>query len=105
MAHISRQSPATRPLIIACRPIAIDGNVVTLGFPESQGFLKDVAERRRPILEEGVGSFLGRAVAVRCVATNLELAPPAPPDQDAERLLAEARRIFADDLVDIGEVS
>jgi hypothetical protein len=97
--------PAVKPLIVVCRPIAMDGNVVTLGFPESQGFLKDVAERRRTTLEEGVAKFLGRAVAVRCVATNLELAPPAPPDQEAERLLAEARRIFADDLVDIGEVS
>jgi DNA polymerase-3 subunit gamma/tau len=99
------QMPAVKPLIVVCRPIAMDGNVVTLGFPESQGFLKDVAERRRTTLEEGVAKFLGRAVAVRCVATNLELAPPAPPDQEAERLLAEARRIFADDLVDIGEVS
>ena len=105
VAHVSRQSPPTKPLIIVCRPIAIDGSVVTLGFPESQAFLRDVAERRRPILEEGVGRFLGRAVAVRCVATNLELAPPLPVDVEGDRLLAEARRIFADDLVDIGEVS
>ena len=105
VAHVSRQSPPTKPLIIVCRPIAIDGNIVTLGFPESQAFLRDVAERRRPILEEGVGLFLGRAVAVRCVATNLELALPLPVDVEGDRLLAEAKRIFADDLVDIGEVS
>ena len=99
------QRPAAKPLIAVCRPIAIDGNVVTLGFPESQAFLKDVAERRRPILEEGVGRFLGRAVAVRCVATNVELPSPAPVDEESDRLLAEARRIFADDLADVGEVS
>ncbi len=99
------QSPAVKPLILACRPIAIDGNVITLGFPENQAFLKDVAERRRAQLEEAVAKFMGRAVAIRCVATNIELAPPTPHDDDADRLLAEARRIFADDLVDIREVT
>lgn len=103
VAHIS-QHPPTKPLIAACRPIAVEGNVVTLGFPEGQAFLRDVAERRRTILEEGVGRFLGRPVAVRCVATNLDLESPLPDDETGERLLAEARRIFADDLLDVGEV-
>ena len=83
----------------------MDGNVVTLGFPEGQAFLRDVAERRRANLEEGIGQFLGRVVAVRCVATNLDLVPPLPGDADAEYVLAEARRIFGEDLVDVGEVS
>ena len=48
---------------------------------------------------------MGRPVGVRCVATNLDLAPPLPADEDAQRLLSEARRIFAEDLVDVGEVS
>ena len=102
--HISRHPP-TKPLIAACRPISVEGSVVTLGFPEGQAFLKDVAERRRTNLEQGIGHFLGRAVAVRCVATNLDLIPPVPGDEDATRLMAEARRIFADDLADVGEVS
>jgi DNA polymerase-3 subunit gamma/tau len=98
------QHPPTKPLIEKCRPIAIDGSVVTLGFPEGQAFLMDVAERRRANLEEGIGHFLGRAVAVRCVATNVEEPSPEAPDPDAARLLAEAKRIFADDLIDVGEV-
>ena len=80
----------------------MDGNVVTLGFPENQAFLKDVAERRRPLLEEGVGHYLGRPVIVRCVAANLEATAP---DANTVDLLAKAREIFADELVDIGEVS
>jgi DNA polymerase-3 subunit gamma/tau len=98
------QHPPTKPLISACRPISVDGDVVTLGFPEDQAFLKDVAERRRSILESGVGEFVGRPVRVRCVATNLDLIPPLPAEPDAAFLLAEARRIFADELVDVGEV-
>ena len=103
VAYISRNPPA-KPLITVCRPIAVEGNVVTLGFPESHAFLRDVAERRRPVLEEGVAHFLGRAVSVRCVASNLDR-PTAPSvDEGAARLLAEARRIFADDLADAEEV-
>jgi hypothetical protein len=88
-----------------CRPLAIDANVVTLGFPEAKAFLKEVAERKRLDLEAAVGGFLGRAVAVRCVATNLDVVPAPPGDEDAAFVLAEARRIFADDLADVGEVS
>jgi hypothetical protein len=99
------QHPPTRALIAECRPIAVDGNVVTLGFPETKAFLKDIAERRRSHLEEGIGRFLGRPVAVRCVATNLERFAPLPADAEGDRLLNEARRIFADDLADVGEVS
>ena len=104
VAHVSL-NPPVKPLIAACRPISVEGNVVTLGFPEGQAFLKDALERRRAMLEEGIGQFLGRPVAVRCVATNLDLVPPVAGDADAAYVLAEARRIFGEDLVDVGEVS
>jgi hypothetical protein len=44
-------------------------------------------------------------VNVLFVATNVDLLPPPPTDAESALLLAEARRIFADDLVDVGEVS
>ena len=77
---------------------------MTLGFPEDQAFLKDALERRRSMLEDGIGRVLGRAVNVRCVATNLEHVPPVAVADSAD-LISEARRIFAEDLVDVGEVS
>ncbi len=98
------QSPPVKPLIAACRPVSLEGNVVTLGFPEDQAFLRDALERRRTMLEEGIGKILGRAVSVHCVATNLEHVPAVPLGETAD-LITEARRIFADDLVDVGEVS
>jgi DNA polymerase-3 subunit gamma/tau len=97
---VASVGPSTKAVITECRPMGVDGNIITLGFPESKGFLKDVAERKRPELEQAFGRFFGRAVSVRSVATNLELPPAASDD-----LVAEARRIFADDLADIGEVS
>jgi DNA polymerase-3 subunit gamma/tau len=101
VAYVSR-NPANRPLIAACRPIELrDGNIV-LGFPENQAFLRDIAERKRSVLEEAVAAVLGRPIGIRCVATNIELAPPT---MDGETdLVAQARRIFADDLAEVGEV-
>jgi DNA polymerase-3 subunit gamma/tau len=94
--------PATRAVINECRPLSVDGNIVTLGFPEAKGFLKDIAERKAKELDAAVGTFLGRSVNVRCVATNIEVAGgPA----DAAYVLAEARRIFGEDIVDVGEIS
>jgi hypothetical protein len=99
------QQPAVKPLILACRPIAVDDHAITLGFPEHQSFLKDALERRRTAVEAGIAARLGRPVNVRFVATNVDLLPPMPEDAESARLLAEAKRIFADDLVDVGEVS
>jgi DNA polymerase-3 subunit gamma/tau len=95
--------PPTKPLVVACRPVAVDGAVVTLGFPEEQAFLKDAAERRRPAIEAGIAAVLGHLVTVRCVVANVELASVGP--ADAAFLLAEAHRIFGDDIVEVGEVN
>jgi DNA polymerase III subunit tau, C-terminal domain len=91
--------PPTKPLIVKCRPVAVDGAIVTLGFPEEQAFLKDQAERRRPGIEAGIAAVIGHPVTVRCVVANVELAA------GSDDLVAEARRIFADELADVGEVS
>jgi len=103
VAYIS-QHPPTKPLISACRPIAVDGATVTLGFPEGQAFLKDVAERRRSVLEDNISAVLGRSVGVRCVATNIDVVPELPSTDEAAWILAEARRIFGDDAADAAEV-
>ncbi|MEO7665396.1 MAG: hypothetical protein ABIV26_09750, partial [Candidatus Limnocylindrales bacterium] len=96
VARVSAHPP-TKPLIGVCRPISVEDGIVTLGFPEDQGFLRDVAERRKSVLEDGISAVLGRPVGVRCVATNLDLVPPLPADAEAAFVLAEARRIFGDE--------
>jgi hypothetical protein len=96
--------PPTKPLIAVCRPISVEDGVVTLGFPEGKDFLRGVAERRRTVLEEGIGEVLGRPVSVRCVATNLDLVPPLPADAEAAFVLAEAKRIFGTDEPDAAPI-
>ena len=103
--RVSR-NPADRPLISACRPVEVSGATIVLGFPESQAFMRDIATRKQRKLEEGIGEVLGRAVAVRCVATNVELIPQdvIATSKDGEDLVDQARKIFADDLADVAEV-
>ena len=103
IVEVISKSPPTKPLIVACRPVGVEGSVVTLGFPEAQSFFKDVAERRRAILEDGVSRVLGIPVSVRCVAANVEFSP-LPADPDSTRLLTEFRRIYGDDVVDVTDI-
>lgn len=104
MERISR-NPANRPLIAACRPIEVREATIVLGFPESQAFLRDIAERKRPLLEEGIGEVLGRAVVVRLVASNVELAQPAATlGGGSDDLVEHARRVFGDDVREVAEV-
>jgi DNA polymerase-3 subunit gamma/tau len=99
------RSPALKPLIDACRPISVEGNVVTLGFPEEKNFMREIAEKKRAGIEAGIEGFLGHPVGIRCVVSNLDALPPLPEDADAAHILAEAQRIFAEDMADVGEVT
>ena len=99
---LSRQ-PAIKQLILTCRPVALDGVIVTLGYPEEQAFLRDVAERKKAGIEAGIREVMGHDVGVRCVVANIEVAVPAR-DADDGFLMAEARRIFGDDLADVVEI-
>ncbi len=98
-------TPALRAVIVECRPVRVEGNVITLGFPEEKPFMQGHAERSRSKLEAHFGGFLGHDVAIRCVTSNLDLLPPLPADDEAAHILAEAQRIFAEDLADVPEVS
>lgn len=104
LATVGR-NPAARPLIEACRPIAVEGRVIVLGFPEDKAFLATALERRRSVLEQGISQVLGAAFAVRCVATNVEDESSFVTDEDGRSLLDQARRIFVGEAADVGDVS
>ena len=104
VATVSK-SPPLKPLIESCRPIGVEGTIVTLGFPEEKDFLREAAERKRAGIEAGIAAYLGHPVGVRCVVSNLDLLPPLPDDGDAAHILAEAQRIFAEDIADVREVT
>ena len=96
--------PAIKQLISTCRPVSLDGAIVTLGFPEEQAFLRDHAERKKTEIEAGIREVLGRDVGIRCVVANIEVVAAAPAADDDGFLMSEARRIFGEYLVDVVEV-
>ena len=57
----SARNPANRPLVASCRPVEVRDGVLVLGFPEDQAFLRDIAERKRLVIEDGIAAVLGRA--------------------------------------------
>ena len=102
VAHVSA-NPANRPLIEAARPVEVRDGVVVLGFPEDQAFLRDIAERKKRMLEEAVREVLGADYGVRCVATNVAAIEDLP--GTAADTVELARRVFGGDLVDVAEIS
>ena len=95
-------NPANRPLVTTCRPVEYRDGLLVLGFPEDQAFMRDIAERKRSILERGIASVVGRSVAVRCVVTNLELVEPV--ESGEGDLVSQARRIFDGELAEVEDI-
>ena len=103
IVEVLSRLPVIKPLILTCRPVALDGIIVTLGFPEEQAFLREIAERKKANIEAGIREVIGHEVGVRCIVANIEVPAPATGGDDGF-LMSEARRIFGDDLADVVEI-
>ncbi|HYM53311.1 MAG TPA: DNA polymerase III subunit gamma/tau [Candidatus Dormibacteraeota bacterium] len=109
---IDKASPAIKPLLRECRPVAVDGARLTLAFPEERGFMREKATTRAGAIELLLGSVLGGSWAIDCVATNVELEPltveqavaPNPDDAEARSLLEGVLRVTGGELLDVPEV-
>jgi len=109
---IARATPALRPLLNECRPIAVDGARLTLAFPEERGFMREKVRARSAAIEQLLGSVLGGSWAVDCVTSNVELEPLTiqqavaadPADAEGQALLEGVLRITGGELVDAPEV-
>jgi len=88
--------------VTTCRPVEVRDGFLVLGFPEDQAFMRDIAERKRLILEDGIASVVGRPVAVRCVVTNLEFVEPV--DSGEDDLVTQAKRIFDGDMAGVDDI-
>jgi hypothetical protein len=101
-------SPASnRPVFNESRPVEIRDGVLILGFPENRAFLREKAEdpKRRAAFEQALEQVVGRPVGVRCVVANVEALEPMPAVGDDGDLVAVARRVFADDLAPVDEIT
>ena len=110
---IASASPAIKPLLSECRPVALDGARLTLAFPEERGFMREKARTRAGSIEQLLATVLGGSWAVECIASNVELEPLSvqqavaanPADPDGQALLEGVLRITGGELVDAPEVN
>ena len=109
---VQRASPAIKPLLRECRPIAVEGVRLTLAFPEERAFMRAKAAARAVAIEQLLSGVLGGSWAIECVASNIELEPLTaaqalvsdPADADGMALLEGVLRITGGELVDAPEV-
>jgi len=109
---VDHASPALKPLLRECRPVALDGARLTLAFPEERGFMREKARLRAGAIEQLLGTVFGGTWAVDCVASNVELEPLTiqqavaadPGDAEGQALLEGVLRITGGELVDAPEV-
>jgi hypothetical protein len=64
--------------------------------------MRDIAERKHRVLEDGIASITGRHLAVRCVVANLELVEPV--DAGEGDLVSKAQEIFEGELAGIEDI-
>jgi len=69
---------ALEALLRDCEPVSVQENVVTLGFYYPLHREKAEEDKRRGILEEVLGKFLGRPVRVKCVVIPKKKSAPPP---------------------------
>ncbi|HYI67734.1 MAG TPA: DNA polymerase III subunit gamma/tau [Candidatus Limnocylindrales bacterium] len=109
---VDRANPVIKPLLKECRPIALDGARLTLGFPEGRDFMRSLISQRAGAIEAVLKDTFGGSFAIECVATNLELEPltveqaigATPDDPEAQALLEGVLKITGGELVDAPEV-
>jgi DNA polymerase III subunit gamma/tau len=109
---VQQASPAIRPLLRECRPVALAGPRLTLAFPEERAFMREKTSSRAPSIEQLLASLFGGSWAIDCIASNVELEPLTiaaavaadPDDPDARALLEGVLKITGGELVDVPEV-
>jgi hypothetical protein len=109
---IEKAPPALKPLLRECRPVAVNGARITLGFPEERGFMREKVTTRAAAIEQLLSSILGGSWAIECVATNVELEPLTveaavasdPDDPEGRALLEGVLRVTGGELVDVPDV-
>ena len=87
-------------LMRSCEPVAVEGDVVLLGFTHNFHRSKVEEQHNKQLVEDVLSSLVGQRCSVRCVLAGQERAAPPPqraqaesperePDRSAEQIIAE----------------
>ena len=87
-------------LMRSCEPVAVEGDVVLLGFTHNFHRSKVEEQHNKQLVEDILSSLVGQRCSVRCVLAGQERAAPAPqrvqaepperePDRSAEQIIKD----------------
>ena len=77
-----------------CRPVAVEGELLTLGFKKEFALSKVDSEEMRPLLEAAVADVIGQNLRVKCVRRDVDTAVDLP-DVDEEGVVAMGVKLGA----------
>ncbi|MFN2484486.1 MAG: DNA polymerase III subunit gamma/tau [Candidatus Limnocylindria bacterium] len=109
---VALATPVIKPLLLECRPVALDGARLTLAFPEGREFMRARITARAESIEQLLGGLFGGVWALECVATSVELEPLSVAeavgadagDPAGQALLDGVLRITGGELVNVPDV-
>jgi DNA polymerase-3 subunit gamma/tau len=86
-----RFHPNLPALLGACQPLAVEGNVLTLGFQNEVLRSKANAEQNRQWIEQAAAQVLGAPLLVKCILGSSQV--ETMPDVSSDGPVAEAMRL------------
>jgi len=95
---------ALEALIRSCEPVAVEGDVVVLGFAHNFHRSKVEEEHNKQVVEDVLSGLVGQRYRVRCVLAHQERAAAAPPARSkpggtGDRSASSTEQIIAEDPV------
>nr|HID13663.1 DNA polymerase III subunit gamma/tau [Anaerolineae bacterium] len=92
---------ALEALMRSCEPVAIEGNVVVLGFAHNFHRSKVEEEQNKRIVEDALSSLIGQQCRVRCILAHRERAATRSPRSKpvSAKAVSPAEQIIAEDPV------
>jgi DNA polymerase III subunit gamma/tau len=89
---VAEQRPAVATWLLEARPAAVEGDRLTLAFPQESAFAKKKVEGCRELVQDSLRGLTGRSMAIVCELSDES--PAAPEPLDEERLIARLREDF-----------
>jgi len=87
----------------SCKPVAVEGDVVVLGFTHNFHRSKVEEERNKQVIEDALSSLIGQRYHVRCVLAQQERTARTPQRSASEsvggKATPAAEQIIAEDPV------
>jgi DNA polymerase-3 subunit gamma/tau len=89
-------------LVRSCEPVAVEGDVVVLGFAHKFHRSKVEEEQKKQIVEDVLSTLFGRQYRVRCILSDRSQPPPSAPQHSTPEtigstIVSSAEQLIAED--------